>query len=76
MRIRKSLTIELSVRYRRAGHDVTLFEKEATCGGHTLTDTSGPAPVDLGFQARDTSAPILLLHRMLLCHSCWFKPFQ
>lgn len=29
---------------------VTLYEKEAVCGGHTLTDGSGPVPVDLGFQ--------------------------
>lgn len=29
---------------------MTMFESEATCGGHTLTDTSGPYPVDLGFQ--------------------------
>eukprot|EP00210_Caulerpa_lentillifera_P009285 g8850.t1 len=29
---------------------VTLFEKEASAGGHTLTESSGPVPVDLGFQ--------------------------
>jgi predicted NAD/FAD-binding protein len=29
---------------------VTIFEKDATCGGHTLTDDSAPVPVDLGFQ--------------------------
>jgi hypothetical protein len=34
----------------RSGAEVVLFEKEATCGGHTLTDDSGPVPVDLGFQ--------------------------
>lgn len=33
-----------------SGFDVTIFEKEATCGGHTLTDDSAPVPVDLGFQ--------------------------
>jgi predicted NAD/FAD-binding protein len=36
----------------RNGDAVTLFEKEAVCGGHTLTDHSSPYPVDLGFQAR------------------------
>ena len=34
----------------RSGAEVVLFEREATCGGHTLTDDSGPVPVDLGFQ--------------------------
>ena len=34
----------------RNGAKVTLYESEATCGGHTLTDTSSPWPVDLGFQ--------------------------
>ena len=34
----------------RHGDAVTLFEKEAECGGHTLTDHSSPYPVDLGFQ--------------------------
>lgn len=29
---------------------MTLFESEASCGGHTLTDTSSGFPVDLGFQ--------------------------
>jgi phytoene dehydrogenase-like protein len=34
-----------------AGWKVTLYEKEATCGGHTLTDETEPgSPVDLGFQ--------------------------
>lgn len=32
------------------GISVTLYEKESTCGGHTLTDNSSPWPVDLGFQ--------------------------
>jgi hypothetical protein len=36
----------------RAGAKVTLFEKEATFGGHTLTDDSLGYPVDLGFQVR------------------------
>ena len=36
----------------RNGAKVTLYESEATCGGHTLTDTSSPWPVDLGFQVR------------------------
>lgn len=34
----------------RAGARVTLYEGEAACGGHTLTDTSSGYPVDLGFQ--------------------------
>ncbi|CAD7695206.1 unnamed protein product [Ostreobium quekettii] len=34
----------------RAGERVTLYEGCARCGGHTLTDGSGPCPVDLGFQ--------------------------
>jgi predicted NAD/FAD-binding protein len=29
---------------------VTLFEAESSCGGHTLTDSTGQRPVDLGFQ--------------------------
>ena len=29
---------------------MTLYESEASCGGHTLTDTSSGYPVDLGFQ--------------------------
>ena len=36
----------------RNGAAVTLFEKESSCGGHTLTDTSSGYPVDLGFQVR------------------------
>ena len=36
--------------HRRNGAKVTLFESEASCGGHTLTDTSSGFPVDLGFQ--------------------------
>ena len=39
----------------RAGARVTLFEKEATFGGHTLTDDSLGYPVDLGFQVRRRS---------------------
>ncbi|GAX82389.1 hypothetical protein CEUSTIGMA_g9817.t1 [Chlamydomonas eustigma] len=34
----------------RNGANVTLYEKETTCGGHTLTDTTSDFPVDLGFQ--------------------------
>ena len=35
----------------RAGHNVVLYESEAQCGGHTLTDeTEAGSPVDLGFQ--------------------------
>ncbi|GMH42872.1 hypothetical protein BSKO_10791 [Bryopsis sp. KO-2023] len=34
----------------RTGASVTLFEKDAVCGGHTLTDATGDVPVDLGFQ--------------------------
>lgn len=36
--------------HHRNGAKVTLFESEASCGGHTLTDTSSGFPVDLGFQ--------------------------
>lgn len=32
------------------GAEVTLFESEERCGGHTLTDRSSGTPVDLGFQ--------------------------
>lgn len=32
------------------GADVTVFERESTCGGHTLTDDSTAWPIDLGFQ--------------------------
>jgi cyclopropane-fatty-acyl-phospholipid synthase len=32
------------------GAEVTLYESEATCGGHTLTDHTSGYPVDLGFQ--------------------------
>jgi predicted NAD/FAD-binding protein len=32
------------------GAKVTLYESEATCGGHTLTDHTSGYPVDLGFQ--------------------------
>ena len=35
----------------RSGADVTLYESESCCGGHTLTDDSPGYPVDLGFQA-------------------------
>ncbi|MEW5297105.1 MAG: hypothetical protein WDW36_000333 [Sanguina aurantia] len=34
----------------RNGAKVTVFESEAVCGGHTLTDTTSPYPVDIGFQ--------------------------
>lgn len=34
----------------RSGAQVTLFEKEGSCGGHTLTDDSPGFPIDLGFQ--------------------------
>jgi hypothetical protein len=40
--------------WRRSGAQVTLFEAEATCGGHTLTASHpGLPPVDLGFQVRN-----------------------
>ena len=29
---------------------MTLFERNADCGGHTLTDEASGFPVDLGFQ--------------------------
>lgn len=51
----------------RHGVSVTLFEKESTCGGHTLTDHSSPWPVDLGFQVFNlTTYPNLvgLLHEL------------
>lgn len=32
------------------GAEVTLYESEERCGGHTLTDHSSGYPVDLGFQ--------------------------
>ncbi len=32
---------------------MTLYESEATLGGHTLTDDSSGYPVDLGFQVGD-----------------------
>ncbi|KAJ9507276.1 hypothetical protein QJQ45_006251 [Haematococcus lacustris] len=35
----------------RNGFRVTLFEKDASCGGHTLTDATSPFKIDLGFQA-------------------------
>ncbi|KAK9818144.1 hypothetical protein WJX72_007777 [[Myrmecia] bisecta] len=34
----------------RIGKQVTLFEKDEICGGHTLTDDTAGYPVDLGFQ--------------------------
>ncbi|BDA46075.1 probable cyclopropane-fatty-acyl-phospholipid synthase at C-terminar half [Coccomyxa sp. Obi] len=34
----------------RSGANVTLYESESCCGGHTLTDDSPGYPVDLGFQ--------------------------
>lgn len=40
--------------YFRNGCRVTLYEKEESCGGHTLTDRTSPYPVDLGFQVRPT----------------------
>jgi hypothetical protein len=44
----------------RSGAKVTLFESEDSCGGHTLTDSTGQWPVDLGFQVSvvsPTAAP-------------------
>ena len=35
---------------------MTLYESEAACGGHTLTDTSSGYPVDLGFQVGAAAA--------------------
>lgn len=52
---------------------MTLYEKEAVCGGHTLTDDSPGYPVDLGFQVWDSDTPCAthcLLHR----HSAAGKP--
>lgn len=37
------------------GAEVTLFEAEQTCGGHTLTDHTSGFPVDLGFQVYNLS---------------------
>ncbi|CAG9462248.1 unnamed protein product [Pedinophyceae sp. YPF-701] len=35
---------------QKNGAEVTLFEKEPRCGGHTWTDHHGEHPIDLGFQ--------------------------
>ena len=41
---------------QKSGYDVTLYESEATFGGHTLTDETIPGvPVDLGFQVFNRS---------------------
>ena len=45
----KQRTDRLSLPFR-SGAKVTLYEKDNVFGGHTLTDESGPYPVDLGFQ--------------------------
>lgn len=43
------------------GAEVTVYESEATCGGHTLTDHSSGYPVDLGFQVYNlTTYPHLI----------------
>jgi NAD(P)-binding Rossmann-like domain len=34
----------------QSGASVTLFEKEESCGGHTLTDRTSKWPIDVGFQ--------------------------
>ena len=47
------------LRHRNNGVDVTLYEREAVCGGHTLTDDSAGYPVDVGFQVSSIS-----------CNSC------
>ncbi len=39
---------------------MTLYEKEESCGGHTLTDRTSPYPVDLGFQVRPDHTPRLM----------------
>lgn len=42
---------------------MTLFEAEPSCGGHTLTDSTGQWPVDLGFQVRNMQlvvSPLLI----------------
>lgn len=47
----------------RSGAKVTLFEAEPSCGGHTLTDSTGQWPVDLGFQVRNMQlvvSPLLI----------------
>lgn len=41
---------------------MTLYEKDAKCGGHTLTDESPGYPVDLGFQ--------VLVHSQELAKLC------
>ena len=46
------LNLLLSPPFFRSGAKVTLFEKELSFGGHTLTDDSLGFPVDLGFQVR------------------------
>ena len=46
------------LRSQKSGFDVTLYESEATFGGHTLTDETIPGvPVDLGFQVLISSIP-------------------
>ena len=48
----------LLLRSQKSGYDVTLYESEATFGGHTLTDETIPGvPVDLGFQVLISSIP-------------------
>ena len=64
----------------RSGAKVTLFESEARCGGHTLTDNSPGFPVDLGFQVSLLSAvctrmPAFICSAHVLsqaqgCHAC------
>ena len=43
------------------GAEITLYESDATCGGHTLTDHTSQWPVDLGFQVYNlTTYPHLI----------------
>ncbi len=53
--------------YCRAGHHVTLFEKEGFCGGHSITDESPGFPVDLGFQVRLKWTLMLPISLMTSC---------
>ena len=44
---------------------MTLYEKEAVCGGHTLTDDCPGYPIDLGFQVWDS---VTLMFNSLPAH--------
>lgn len=63
----------------RSGAKVTLFEAEETCGGHTLTDSTGQWPVDLGFQVSESTVALVTTTTAELewpsqGGSCWSEP--